>query len=78
MKRNTYNYFLLNTFRNSMERFKFIHVWFKQSSRGYKYHFYPIILTYTNKAGAFIERKFRDILSVREYLNLRMGVEMPV
>lgn len=70
MKRTAYNYILVNSYRQIGKTIEWIRVWFKQSARKYKYRFYPFVLTFTNKLGLYKEKRFKDIDSLNQYLQI--------
>lgn len=70
MKKTAYTYTLINSYRETGKTIEWIRIWFKQSAKGYKYKFYPIILTYTNKVGLYVEKKFKSFQCLKDYLQI--------
>lgn len=68
MKRTAYNYSLVKSARLKGQTIEWIRIWYKKAARGYKYRFYPVILTYSNKAGYFLEKRFKTFRELRQYL----------
>lgn len=68
MKKTAYKYKLLQTTRDKTGPITFLRLWWKQTTTRFKYRYYPLILTYSNNAGLYIEKKFKDWTSLKSYL----------
>ena len=67
-KRTAYTYKLLNYYFEKGGVIEHIRLWLKQAATAYKYRFYPLVLTYSNKAGLYIEKKFKSFEALMTYL----------
>lgn len=77
MRRNVYRYKLLTFAREKGSKIEWLRVWVKQSIHNYKYKYYPIILTYSNRFGYFVQKKFKSISHLLEFLKLSTALTQP-